>query len=87
MWSTTGLLKFIRWIDANREDEVIDAELLGLLATMVMSRTRIGRDVVEDMRASPYPAFATDDPEAHRRRGRDRGPGGGGGAGRRREVQ
>jgi chromosome partitioning protein len=63
VWSTTGLLKFIRWIDANREDEVIAAELLGLLATMVMSRTRIGRDVVEDMRASPYPTFETTIPK------------------------
>ena len=36
VWSTTDLRKFIRWIDANRDDEVIGAELLGLLATMVM---------------------------------------------------
>jgi len=59
VWSTTGLRKFIRWIDAHREDEVIGAELLGLLATMVMSRTRIGRDVVEGVRQSPYPYFET----------------------------
>jgi chromosome partitioning protein len=59
VWSTTGLLKFIRWIDANREDEIIDAELLGLLPTMVQPRTRIGRDVVEDMRASQWPTFET----------------------------
>jgi hypothetical protein len=43
VWSTTGLRKFIRWIDYNRDDEVIGAELLGLLATMVMAHTRIGR--------------------------------------------
>ena len=54
-----GLRKFIRWIDAHRDDEVIGAELLGLLATMVMSRTRIGRDVVEEVRQSPYPYFET----------------------------
>jgi len=59
VWSTTGLRKFIRWIDAHRDDEVIGAELLGLLATMVMSRTRIGRDVVEEVRQSPYPYFET----------------------------
>ena len=59
VWSTTGLMKFIRWIDANREEEIIDAELLGLLATMVSPRTRIGREVVEDMRTSRYPTFET----------------------------
>jgi chromosome partitioning protein len=59
VWSTTGLRKFIRWIDAHRDDEVIGAELLGLLATMVMQRTRIGRDVVEEVRQSPYPYFET----------------------------
>jgi chromosome partitioning protein len=59
VWSFTGLRKFIRWIDAHRDDEVIGAELLGLLATMVMSRTRIGRDVVEEVRQSPYPHFET----------------------------
>ena len=59
VWSTTGLRKFVRWIDENREQEIIDAELLGLLATMVMSRTRIGRDVVGEMRNSPWPTFET----------------------------
>ena len=63
VWSTTGLLKFIRWIDANREEEIIGAELLGLLATMVMPRTRIGREVVEDIQKSPYPSFATTIPK------------------------
>ena len=57
VWSTTGLRKFIRWIDADRDNEVIGAELLGVLATMVMPRTRIGRDVVEEVRQSPYPYF------------------------------
>jgi chromosome partitioning protein len=57
VWSTTGLRKFIRWIDAHRDDEVIGAELLGLVATMVMPRTRIGRDVVAEVRRSPYPCF------------------------------
>jgi chromosome partitioning protein len=57
VWSTTGLRKFVRWIAQNQEDEVIEARLLGLLATMVMTRTRIGRDVVAEMRQSQYPYF------------------------------
>jgi chromosome partitioning protein len=63
VWSTTGLRKFIRWIDVYRDDEVIGAELLGLLATMVIRRTRIGRDVVEGLRQSPYPYFETTIPK------------------------
>lgn len=63
VWSTTGLVKFIRWIEGNREEEIIDAELLGLLPTMVSPRTRIGRDVVADIQASPYPSFATTIPK------------------------
>ncbi len=63
VWSTTGLRKFIRWLDENRAEEIFEAELLGLLATMVNSRTRIGRDVVEDMNRSPYPSFATTIPK------------------------
>ena len=63
VWSTTGLRKFIRWIDAHRDDEVIGAELLGLVATMVMPRTRIGRDVVKEIRHSPYPCFETTIPK------------------------
>lgn len=63
VWSTTGLRKFVRWLDDNRQEEIIDAELFGLLATMVSPRTRIGRDVVEDMKASPYPSFDTTIPK------------------------
>jgi chromosome partitioning protein len=59
VWSTTGLRKFIRWIDVYRDDEVIAAQLLGLVPTMVMPRTRIGRDVVEGVRQSSYPYFET----------------------------
>ena len=80
VWSTTGLRKFIRWIDGNREDEVIGAQLLGLLATMVMARTRIGRDVVSEMRKSPYPYFDTTIPKRIGGRGRRHGSGCGGGA-------
>ena len=59
VWSTTGLLKFIRWIEANREEEIVTAELLGLLPTMVMPLTRIGRAVVQDVHDSPYPSFTS----------------------------
>lgn len=57
VWSTTGLRKFVRWIDGHREDEVITAQLLGLVATMVDPRTRIGRGLLEDLQGSPFPAF------------------------------
>lgn len=59
VWSTTGLRKFVRWIDAHREDEVISAGLLGLLATIVPPRTRIGRGLLHDLAESPFPAFET----------------------------
>jgi len=59
VWSTTGLRKFVRWIDQNREDEVISARLLGLVATMVDVRTRIGRSLLADLPRGTYPAFST----------------------------
>jgi chromosome partitioning protein len=59
VWSTTGLLKFTRWIDEHREDEVISARLLGLVATMVDARTRIGRGLLSDLGSSQFPTFVT----------------------------
>lgn len=59
VWSTTGLRKFMRWVGQHQADEVIDAQLLGLLAAIVPPRTRIGRGVLEEIRRSPYPAFDT----------------------------
>jgi chromosome partitioning protein len=59
VWSTTGLRKFIRWIDGHRDDEVLSAELLGLVATIVQPRTRIGRALLEDLSTSQFPAFTT----------------------------
>jgi chromosome partitioning protein len=59
VWSTTGLRKFVRWIDAHREDEVISAQLLGLVATIVPPRTRIGRGLLQDLVSGPFPAFET----------------------------
>jgi chromosome partitioning protein len=59
VWSTTGLRKFVRWIDEHREDEVVSARLLGLVATIVPPHTRIGRGLLEDFAASPFPTFKT----------------------------
>ena len=59
VWSTAGLRKFVRWIDGYREDEVISSQLLGLVATMVDTRTRIGRRLLEDLPSSPFPSFRT----------------------------
>lgn len=59
VWSTTGLRKFIRWIDGHRDDEVLTARLLGLVATIVQPRTRIGRALLDDLASSPFPAFNT----------------------------
>lgn len=59
VWSTKGLLKFVRWIDLNRDDEVLSAQLLGLVATIVAPRTRVGRALLEDLPNSPFPAFRT----------------------------
>jgi chromosome partitioning protein len=59
VWSTTGLIKFTRWIEDHRRDEVISAQLLGLVATMVDPRTRIGRGLLNDLAKSDFPAFKT----------------------------
>jgi cellulose biosynthesis protein BcsQ len=62
VWSTTGLRKFVRWIDTHREDEVISARLLGLVATIVPPRTRVGKGLLQDLGSSPFPAFDTSIP-------------------------
>jgi chromosome partitioning protein len=62
VWSTTGLLKFTRWIEEHRQDEVISARLLGLVATMVDPRTRIGRGLLSDLGSSELPSFVTNIP-------------------------
>ena len=59
VWSTTGLRKFVRWINLHQEDEVIDAELLGLVATIVPTRTRIGRALLDELNSSGFPTFST----------------------------
>jgi chromosome partitioning protein len=59
VWSMSALAKFMGWIDEQRKDEVVEAALLGLLATMVDSRTRIGRAVVSEIHESGHPSFET----------------------------
>ncbi|MDN5920033.1 MAG: ParA family protein [Pseudonocardia sp.] len=59
VWSTRGLQKFLRWIEEHQEEDLIEARLLGLVATMVTPKTRIGRKLLDDMEASPLPTFRT----------------------------
>jgi chromosome partitioning protein len=59
VWASKGLLKFVRWIDGNRDEEVLAAELLGLVATIVQPSTRIGRALLEDLPQSGMPSFRT----------------------------
>jgi chromosome partitioning protein len=59
VWSTTGLRKFVRWISLHQDDEVIDAQLLGLVATIVPARTRIGRALLDELNSSGFPTFKT----------------------------
>ncbi|MCA1694815.1 MAG: ParA family protein, partial [Actinobacteria bacterium] len=63
VWSTTGLRKFVRWINVHRDDEVVSATLLGLVATLVDTRTRIGKALLNDLPSGPYPAFQTHIPK------------------------
>lgn len=63
VWSTAGLRKFLRWIDQNQEDEVVGAQLLGLVATRVRETTRIGQALIGDLRSGDLPAFETFIPE------------------------
>ncbi len=59
VWSTTGLRKFLAWIDEHREEDVVTARLLGLVATMVTPNTRIGKGLLSDMASSELATFRT----------------------------
>lgn len=59
VWSSGGLRKFVRWITAEQGTGTINAQLLGLLATIVDRRTRIGRTVLQTVEKSSLPHFAT----------------------------
>jgi len=57
VWSTRGLQKFLRWIEEHQEDDLIEARLLGLVATMVTPTTRIGRGLLDEMATSDLATF------------------------------
>ena len=54
-----GLRGFLKWTEEFRRDEVITAPLLGVLVTMVESRTRVAREVIEALGESGLPLFRT----------------------------
>lgn len=49
VWSVNGLRKFLRWIDGHRADEVVSAELLGVVATMVTPGHRVSKQLFDDL--------------------------------------
>lgn len=63
VWASSGLRKFLGWIDQHRDDEVLHAQLLGLVGTRVRPRTRIGQQLLQDLATSGLPAFAAWIPE------------------------
>jgi chromosome partitioning protein len=48
-----GLGAFLGWTEQYREESIISARLLGVLVTMYDSRTLVGREVNEALRAEP----------------------------------
>jgi chromosome partitioning protein len=52
-----GLGAFLSWTDDFRSEGVITAPLLGVLVTMVDSRTRVAREVLDALGASDLPMF------------------------------
>ena len=52
-----GLGSFLAWTEDLREVNAITAPLLGVLATMVDSRTKAAREVLEALKASGVPMF------------------------------
>lgn len=59
-WGARGLVKFIQWVEEFRVQDIVTAPLLGVAVTMVDLRTRIGREVVEALRATAsLPLFET----------------------------
>lgn len=57
--SLGGLVTFLDWTDRLRAEEVVRANLLGVLVTMADSRTKIAREVVDAVRGSGLPMFDT----------------------------
>lgn len=58
VWASDGLKQFVQFISEQREDEVFDATLLGLLSTRVNTRTRIGKTLLANLAAGDLPAFS-----------------------------
>ncbi len=54
-----GLGAFLSWTDDFRSEGVITAPLLGILVTMVDSRTRVAREVLDALGGSDLPIFET----------------------------
>jgi chromosome partitioning protein len=54
-----GLGAFLSWTDDFRGEGVITAPLLGILVTMVESRTRVAREVLDALGDSDLPLFDT----------------------------
>lgn len=55
--AVSGLGAFLGWTDDLREAGAVTAPLLGVLITMTEARTRISREIVEQLRGSDLPIF------------------------------
>lgn len=55
--AVSGLGAFLGWTDDLREAGAVTAPLLGVVITMVEARTRISREIVEQLRESDLPIF------------------------------
>jgi chromosome partitioning protein len=58
MLAMAALGTFLGWLEEFRREDVITAELLGVLPTMIDARTRSSREVLEALAASDLPVFA-----------------------------
>lgn len=59
VWSAAGLRKFLRWIDVHRDEQVLTAKLLGVVATMIQPSRKVDRKLLEDLQSSALPVFRT----------------------------
>ncbi len=55
--AVAGLGAFLAWTEDFRQEGLITAPLLGVLVTMVDDRTRVAREVLEDLAAAGLPLF------------------------------
>lgn len=61
--AVNGLGAFLGWTDDFRAEGVIHATLAGVLVTMVDTRTRVAREVIDALGASELPVFTTTIPK------------------------